>query len=276
MSVDVVSEWKCHEGRQLVFEHESSACDTTMTCSIFLPPGVDSPPVLWFLSGLTCTWENVTTKGFFQAAAAELGVAVVAPDTSPRGESVHDAGDRWDLGTGAGFYVDATADPWASNYQMYSYVVSELPEVVDGAFSVDMERQSVMGHSMGGHGALVVGLRNPDQYRAISAFSPIVAPSQVQWGEDAFGAYLEDESEWAAYDATQLVADHARPDTTIRIDQGTDDGFLEPQLRPELFVDACEAAEQPLELKMREGYDHSYYFISTFMDEHVRFHAEAL
>ena len=276
MSFEITSKWKCHGGRQVVFEHASQACNTDMDCAIYLPPGVERPPVIYFLSGLTCTWENVTTKGGFQAIASELGVAVVAPDTSPRGEQVHDAEERWDLGTGAGFYVDADAAPWADHYQMYSYVVSELPELIAEHFEVDTTRQSVMGHSMGGHGALVVGLRNPDQYRAVSAFSPIVAPSRVQWGQDAFGAYLTDRSAWAQYDATELVADHARPDITIRIDQGTDDGFLEPQLRPELFADACEAAGQPLDLRMHEGYDHSYYFISTFMAEHLRMHAQRL
>lgn len=276
MSFEITSSWKCHGGRQLVFEHDSTTCNTAMTGSVYLPPGVDNPPVLYFLSGLTCTWENVTTKGGFQGICAELGVALVAPDTSPRGDDVHDVEDRWDLGKGAGFYVDALRKPWSTHYQMYSYVVDELPALIDERFEVDTSRASVMGHSMGGHGALVVGLRNPEQYRSISALSPIVAPSQVQWGEDAFSAYLGERDHWAQYDATQLVAANARADEPILIDQGTADGFLDEQLRPHLFAEACESAGQPLQLNLREGYDHSYYFISTFMADHVRFHAQAL
>lgn len=272
--MEIKSEWKSFGGRQLVVEHDSETCSVPMTFSVYLPEGVERPPVLYFLSGLTCNWENVTTKGGFQRAAAEHGVAVVCPDTSPRGE-VHDASDRWDLGTGAGFYVDATAEPWSEHYQMYSYVTEELPTLVAAGFDLDMNRQSVTGHSMGGHGALVLGLRNPNLYRSVSAFSPIVAPSQVQWGEDALGAYLNGRDEWSAYDATELVAAHARRDT-ILIDQGKADGFLEPQLRTWLFEEACNAAGQPLEVRMHEGYDHSYYFISTFMQDHIEFHARAL
>lgn len=276
MTFEIKSQWKCHEGRQLVVEHESSSCHTPMQFSIFLPPNAENPPVFYFLSGLTCTWENVTTKGGFQAAAAELGVAVVAPDTSPRGEGVHDEADRWDLGKGAGFYVDAEREPWARHYQMYTYVTSELPALLDEHFEVDTSRQSVCGHSMGGHGALVVGLRNPKMYAAVSALAPIVAPSRVQWGKDAFGAYLNSESQWRQYDATELVAEYARPEIEIRIDQGTADGFLEEQLRPRIFEEACAAAGQPLQLEMREGYDHSYFFISTFLSEHLAFHADFL
>jgi S-formylglutathione hydrolase len=281
MTLTIINDWKCCGGRQQVVRHDSTACGVPMQFSIFLPPGfdkagVDNPPVLYFLSGLTCNWANVTEKGGFQRAAADLGVAVVCPDTSPRGENVYDAEDRWDLGKGAGFYVDADREPWSEHYRMYSYVTEELPQVVGQNFDVDTSRQSVTGHSMGGHGALVVGLRNPQMYRSISAFAPVVAPTQVQWGEDAFGAYLSSREDWSKYDATELVAKHAREDIEIRIEQGTADNFLEAQLRPELFVEACKEAGQPVELNMREGYDHSYYFISTFLGEHVAFHAKAL
>jgi S-formylglutathione hydrolase len=246
-----------------------------MEFGLFLPPGEGPHPVLYYLSGLTCNWENATTKAGFQQLAAELGIAVVTPDTSPRGDATADDSDRWDLGTGAGFYVDATAEPWSAHYNMYSYVTAELPALLDSDFPVDVARASVTGHSMGGHGALVIGLRNPEAYRSVSAFSPIVAPSQVQWGEDAFGAYLADESEWAAYDATELVSRGRRPGT-ILIEQGLADGFLEPQLRTHLFRKACEKSGQPVAVNMREGYDHSYYFIASFIDDHLRFHAEAL
>ncbi|AWV91066.1 S-formylglutathione hydrolase [Bradymonas sediminis] len=276
MSINIVSDWKSFGGRQQVVEHESKACGGTMKFGIFLPPGDGPHPVLYFLSGLTCSWQNVTEKGGFQRLAAELGVAVVAPDTSPRGEDVHDTPDRWDLGKGAGFYVNATAEPWSKHYQMYDYIVEELPQVLADNFPVDLSRQSITGHSMGGLGALVIGLRNPEQYRAISAFSPIVAPSEVQWGQDALGAYLQSEDEWAAYDPTKLVAKYAQKDREILIDQGKADNFLEPQLRPQRFADACKAAGQPLNLRLHEGYDHSYYFISTFLGEHLEFHARAL
>lgn len=273
--MNVTKEWKSFGGRQLVVEHDAQTCGVPMTFGLFLPPGVEKPPVLWYLSGLTCDWENATTKAGFQRLAAELGIAVVTPDTSPRGDDIADADGRWDLGTGAGFYVDATAEPWSEHYQMYSYVTDELPTAIGDEFGVDLSRQSVTGHSMGGHGALMVGLRNPDTYRSVSAFSPIVAPSQVQWGEDAFGAYLASEDEWAAYDATKLVAENPRPDTLL-IEQGKADGFLEPQLRTWLFEEACKEAGQDVQINMREGYDHSYYFIASFMDDHMRFHAEAL
>jgi S-formylglutathione hydrolase len=281
MTLTIINDWKCCGGRQQVVRHESTTCGVPMQFSIFLPPGYDTadgdnPPVLYFLSGLTCTWANVTEKGGFQRAAAEMGVAVVCPDTSPRGEDIHDADDRWDLGTGAGFYVDADNEPWSAHYKMYSYVVDELPALLDEHFDVDTSRQSVTGHSMGGHGALVVGLRNPGKYKSISAFSPVVAPSQVQWGQDAFEAYLSSREDWSQYDATELVREHARDDITIHIEQGTADSFLEDQLKPELFVDACAEAGQPVKLNRREGYDHSYYFISSFLPQHVELHAKAL
>lgn len=277
MEHKIVSQWRCFGGRQLVIEHVSEALGGLPTrTSVFLPPDVVRPPVVYYLSGLTCTWENVTAKGGFQRAAAALGLAVVCPDTSPRGEGVADAPDRWDLGQGAGFYVDATAEPWAAHYQMERYVTDELPRLVGESFDLDTARQSVMGHSMGGHGALTLGLRHPELYRAISALSPIVAPSQVQWGRDAFGAYLASEAEWAEHDACALVATRARPGLTILIDQGAADTFLASQLRPELFVAACEAAGQPVELRMHEGYDHSYYFIASVIDAQLAHHARAL
>ncbi len=273
--MEIIKEWKSFGGRQLVVRHQSTACACPMDLGLFLPPGDGPHPVLFYLSGLTCNWENATTKAGFQKLAAELGIAVVTPDTSPKGEGIADAEDRWDLGTGAGFYVNATSEPWAANYQMYDYVTEELPKLLGEFAELDVSRASVTGHSMGGHGALVLGLREPQLFRSVSAFSPIVAPSQVQWGQDAFGAYLADESEWAAYDATLLVANHARPDT-ILIDQGLADGFLENQLKTSVFVDACKSAGQQVNARMREGYDHSYYFIASFMEEHMRFHAEAL
>lgn len=272
----ITKEWKSFGGRQLVVEHESDTCGVTMTFAVYLPPQTTSPPLLNYLSGLTCNWENVTTKGGFQRVASELGIAVVTPDTSPRGEQIADADDRWDLGTGAGFYVDATAEPWADHYQMYSYVTRELPALLQAEFDIDTARQSVTGHSMGGHGALMVALRNPESYRSASAFSPIVAPSKVQWGEDAFGAYLASRDEWMAYDSTELVKAGRTFDGKLLIDQGEADGFLEPQLRPWLFAEACEGAGQAVEIRRHDGYDHSYYFVSTFLEEHVRFHAGAL
>lgn len=244
-----------------------------MTFGLYLPDGVENPPVVLFLSGLTCTWENATTKAGFQRVAAELGLAVVTPDTSPRGD-VADAEDRWDLGTGAGFYVDATAAPWDAHYAMDSYVTDELPRLLS-EFDVDTSRISVTGHSMGGHGALVLGLRQPDRYRSVSAFSPIVNPTEVQWGQDAFGAYLESRDEWAAYDATLLLESRVHPNT-ILIDQGKADGFLEEQLKPRVFEEACARVGQDVRVRMHEGYDHSYYFIASFIEDHLRFHAEVL
>jgi len=276
MSVSIISDWKSFGGRQKVVEHASSTCGVPMQFAIFLPPGDGPHPVLYFLSGLTCSWQNVTEKGGFQRLAAELGVAIVAPDTSPRGDEVHDTPDRWDLGKGAGFYVNATAKPWSEHYQMYAYIVDELPEFIAKNFPIDPTRQSITGHSMGGLGALVIGLKNPGKYRAISAFSPIVAPSEVQWGQDALGAYLQSPDEWPAYDPTHLVSQYPHRDREILIDQGKADSFLDTQLRPQRFADACEAAGQSLNLRLHEGYDHSYYFISTFLGEHLEFHAQAL
>ena len=275
--MDVVSEAKSHGGRQLVVKHASACTATDMTFSVFLPPQAEQGacPVVWYLSGLTCTHANVTEKGEYRAACAELGLVFVAPDTSPRGEGVPDA-EGYDFGQGAGFYVDATEEPWSANFRMWTYVVEELPDLVASEFAVDMERQAITGHSMGGHGALTVALNDPDRFRSVSAFAPIVAPSQVPWGQKALGGYLgEDSSAWRRHDAVSLIEDGARLPELL-VDIGTADPFLEQELRPELLEKACERAGISLQLNRRQGYDHSYYFISTFMAEHLRWHAERL
>ena len=273
--MDTVSVARAHGGTQHVVRHSSRETGTDMTFSVFVPPQADEGaacPVVWYLSGLTCTHANVTEKGEYRRACAELGLIFVAPDTSPRGAEVPDD-EAYDLGQGAGFYVDATQAPFDRHYRMYSYVTGELPEAVASAFPVDLERQSIMGHSMGGHGALTIALRNPGRYRAVSAFAPIVAPSQVPWGEKALGRYLgTDRSAWRGHDAVALIEDGARV-SEILVDQGTADNFLEQQLRPERLAAACERAGIAIQLRMHAGYDHSYYFISTFMADHLRWHA---
>jgi len=249
-----------------------------MKFAVYLPPRAksESVPVLYFLSGLTCTEENFITKAGAQQFAAKYGVVLVAPDTSPRGSGIPGENDDWDFGTGAGFYVDATHEPWSQHYRMYSYITRELPALVAEYFPVRSDRQGIFGHSMGGHGALVCALRNPDQYRSVSAFAPIVAPIRAPWGQKAFNGYLgSDQETWKAYDATELVLTQPFKHP-ILIDQGTADQFLEKQLMPDVFQQACEKAGQSLILRMQEGYDHSYYFISTFVEDHIRHHAEAL
>jgi S-formylglutathione hydrolase len=277
-AIEVVSENKSHGGRQLVVRHASSATSTQMTFSIFLPPQAERGerlPVVWYLSGLTCTHANVTEKGEYRAACAELGLIFVAPDTSPRGEDVPD-GDGYDFGLGAGFYIDATEEPWAKNYRMWTYVTEELPALVVGEFAVDGYRQGIMGHSMGGHGALTVALRTPHLFRSVSAFAPIVAPSQVPWGQKALAGYLgDDRTAWRKHDAVALIADGARV-SELLIDVGDADQFLESELRPELLERACADAGIPLTLRRQPGYDHSYFFISTLMADHLRWHAERL
>jgi S-formylglutathione hydrolase len=278
MTIEIVGENRAHGGRQLVAKHASAATGTDMTFSLFLPPQAGAGgklPVVWYLSGLTCTHANVTEKGEYRAACAEQGLIFVAPDTSPRGADVPDD-EAYDFGQGAGFYVDATEQPWASHFKMWSYVTEELPALVAAEFPADMERQGIMGHSMGGHGALTVALRDPARFRSVSAFAPIFAPSQVPWGRKALAGYLgSDETVWRKHDSVALVEDGARLDELL-VDVGTADQFLESELKPELLERACREAGIALTLNRREGYDHSYYFISTFMADHVRWHAERL
>jgi len=276
MAIERIEHRGCFGGWQDVYEHASDTLDCTMRFAVYLPPQAERArlPVLYWLSGLTCNEQNFITKAGAQRYAAEHGVILVAPDTSPRGDDVPDA-DGYDLGKGAGFYVDATQQPWAAHYRMYDYVVRELPALIEANFPAT-DARSISGHSMGGHGALVIALRNPGRYRSVSAFSPIVAPSQVPWGEKALGAYLgDDRSAWAQYDATALIAD-APERLALLVEQGEADEFLEGQLRPQLLRAACEAAGHPLELRMRPGYDHSYYFIASFIGEHIAHHARAL
>ncbi len=276
--MDIVSENRSHGGRQLVVKHASSATSTDMTFSIFLPPHTErggKQPVVWYLSGLTCTHLNVTEKGEYRAACASHGLIFIAPDTSPRGDDIPD-GEGYDFGTGAGFYVDATREPWSRNFRMWTYVTDELPELIKSEFPADMDRQGIMGHSMGGHGALTVALNFPERFRSVSAFAPIVAPSQVPWGEKALDGYLgADPASWRRHDAVALIEDGARVKELL-VDVGTADQFLERELRPELLDRACSDAGIPLTLRTQTGYDHSYYFISSFMADHLLWHAERL
>ena len=278
MPIEVISEAKGHGGRQLVVKHASSETSTAMTVSIFLPPQVEDGgrlPVVWYLSGLTCTHANVTEKGEYRAACAEHGLIFVAPDTSPRGEDVPDD-DGYDFGQGAGFYVDATQAPWSHHYRMWTYVTEELPALIGAEYPADMGRQAITGHSMGGHGALTGALRHPGRFRSVSAFAPIVAPSQVPWGEKAFSGYLgADRVQWKQHDAVALIEGGARVPELL-VDIGLADQFLERELRPELLDKACADAGIRLTLRRQAGYDHSYYFISTFMADHLRWHAERL
>jgi S-formylglutathione hydrolase len=275
---ETLSEQVCFGGVQGFYRHESKAVGGAMRFAVYKPPQADKGkvPVVTYLAGLTCTEETFTIKAGAQRVAAELGLMLVMPDTSPRATRHPGDDASWDFGQGAGFYVDATAEPWRANYRMYSYVTEELPALIGAGFPARMERQGIFGHSMGGHGALVLGLRNPGTYRTISAFAPIVAPMQVPWGKKAFSGYLgSDEASWAAYDASALV--RAKPTAgTILIDQGVADKFLAEQLRPELFEEACKAAGQKLTLRRQPGYDHSYYFIQTFIADHLKHHATGL
>jgi S-formylglutathione hydrolase len=279
MTLEAVSAVRSHGGVQGVYRHASSATGTDMVFSVYVPDHAAGAqlPVVWWLSGLTCTQANVTEKGEFRRACSELGLIFVAPDTSPRGEGVpDDAEGAYDFGLGAGFYVDATQPPFANNYRMWSYVTAELPALVAAQFPVDIHRQSIMGHSMGGHGALTVGLSFPDRFKAVSAFAPIVAPSQVPWGEKALAGYLgPDRGAWRRHDAVALIEDGARVPALL-VDQGAADAFLATQLKPELLEVACAKAGIALTLRLQPGYDHSYYFISTFMADHLRWHAERL
>jgi len=260
------------------YRHDSDSCRCSMTFSVYLPPQAESGkvPAVYWLSGLTCTDDNFRTKAGAQRYAAELGLALIIPDTSPRGDKVPDAADRYDLGHGAGFYVNATRQPWSKHYHMYDYVVKELPALIEAGFPVVPGLKSVCGHSMGGHGALVCALKNPGEFRSVSAFAPICNPLQSPWGEGCFSAYLGDRREdWEAYDATCLVQAGARV-PAILIDQGTGDEFLAEHLFPHNLQAACETAALPLTLRMQDGYDHSYHFIASFIGDHLAWHAEAL
>ncbi|WP_421850832.1 S-formylglutathione hydrolase [Oricola sp.] len=276
--METVSEAKAHGGVQGVYKHQSEATGCEMTFAVFVPPqAAKAPcPVVWYLSGLTCTHQNVMDKGEYRRMAAALGLIIVCPDTSPRGDGVADDPDDWQIGKGAGFYVDATEVPWADHYRMYSYIAEELPDLIADSFPADMDRQAVFGHSMGGHGALTLALKNRARFRSCSAFAPIVAPSQAEWARKAFALYLgTDEKKWRQHDATCLVEDGAHfPE--LLVDQGAADGFLESGLMPHLFDEACRKSGIALTLRMQPGYDHSYNFISTFMDDHLRWHADRL
>ena len=278
MTLTQVSAWKSFGGMLSVHDHESALLGCTMRFAVYLPPQAkDGPvPVLWYLSGLTCTWANMMEKSGVQEHAARHGVIIIAPDTSPRGEHVPND-EAYDLGQGAGFYLTATQDPWARNYRMDQYITDELPALIAANFpAADMQKQGIFGHSMGGHGAITLHLKHPDTYKSCSAFSPITSPARVPWGEKAFTAYLGAPSiAWEQYDATELVKER-QSKALILVDTGTVDSFLEAQLKPEIFIKACEKDGQSLDYRLHEGYGHDYYFIATFMDEHIAHHAKAL
>lgn len=274
----VLSQNTAFGGMQGVYSHASEACNTEMTFAVYVPPqAISAPcPVVWYLSGLTCTHANVMEKGEYRRMASELGLIIVCPDTSPRGDEVADELTNWQMGKGAGFYLDATQAPWAEHYQMYSYITQELPAFVSQHFRIDRERQGIFGHSMGGHGAMTIALKNPDRFKSCSAFAPIVEPSTADWSMGALEKYLgADKAAWRQYDACALVEDGARFPEFL-IDQGSADGFLETGLRPWLFEQAIKGTDIGLTLRLQERYDHSYYFISSFMDDHLKWHAERL
>jgi len=277
--MEVVSEQRCFGGTQGFYRHDSTACGGSMNFAVYVPPQAadGKVPVVVYLAGLTATHETFPIKAGAQRVAGELGLMLVAPDTSPRDTGFEGATGDWEFGEGAGFYLDATQPPWSSRFRMETYVAEELPALIAERFPADFTRCGIMGHSMGGHGALTLALRHPDRYRSVSAFAPIVAPSEVPWGLNAFPRYLGDAREaWKAHDAFELVRSGRRFDGTILIDQGGADKFLCGQLRPELFIDACRAAGQPVEFRMQPGYDHSYWFIQSFIEDHLRHHAQAL
>ncbi len=275
--LELVSEARCFEGLQRTYRHDSDACRCKMQFAVYLPPAAERGPVpaLYWLSGLTCTEENFSVKSGAQRYAAELGLALIIPDTSPRGVDIHGQDEQIDFGTGAGFYVNATAAPWSAHYNMYDYVTRELVDAVDANLPVDPARKSVSGHSMGGHGAIIVGIGNPDAYKSVSAFAPIAAASRSEWGGNAYRRYFGDNREkWAEYDASELIR-RAPSRHELLVDQGTADPFLE-KLRPADLKEACAASGQRLTYNERPGYDHGYYFVGTFIGEHLRFHAAAL
>jgi S-formylglutathione hydrolase len=274
-----ISQSLCFGGVQAVYSHPAHETRCAMRFGLFLPPQASAGrvPVLYWLSGLTCTEDNFIVKAGAQRVAAELGLAIVVPDTSPRGLGIPGEGDSYDFGLGAGFYVDATEAPWSAGYRMYSYVTKELPAYVEARFPVDPERKGLFGHSMGGHGALTIALRNPAIYRSVSAFAPISSPMRCPWGEKALTGYLgDDRRRWRDYDATALIEERGWTGPTILVDQGTSDPFRERQLKPELLKEACERAGVGLDLRLRDGYDHSYFFIATYIEDHLRFHAREL
>jgi S-formylglutathione hydrolase len=279
--LETVSRNRCFGGEQRVYRHRSAETGTDMRFAAFLPPGAGEGgarvPVVWFLAGLTCTEENFTVKAGAQRVAAELGLALVAPDTSPRGEGVpDDPHGAYDFGLGAGFYVDATQEPWSRNYRMESYVARELPALIGSELPVDIGRQGITGHSMGGHGAITLALRNPGRFAAVSALAPISSPMNCPWGEKALGGYLRlDRAAWRAHDGCALIEDGARV-SDLLVDQGTADNFLDTQLKPHLLEEACGRAGIPLTLRRQEGYDHSYFFIASFIEDHLRWHAARL
>jgi S-formylglutathione hydrolase len=279
MTLEIVSQARSFGGTQFTYRHDSAETGTPMRFSVFVPPQAEhaNVPVVWFLSGLTCTEENFTTKAGAQRMAAELGLLVIAPDTSPRGEGVPDDPEKaYDFGLGAGFYVNATEAPWSKNYRMRAYIERELPALAKAELPADMDRQGIMGHSMGGHGAITIALRNPARFASVSAFAPIASPMNCPWGEKALTGYLgPDRAKWRQYDSCALIEDGGRLPGLL-VDQGTADNFLANQLKPELLEKACARADIALTLRRQEGYDHSYFFIATFMEDHLRYHAKAL
>jgi S-formylglutathione hydrolase len=279
MTLTTIAQNRCFGGVQGTYSHESTVTGCTMRFGVFLPPQSLSRrvPLLYWLSGLTCTEENFIVKAGAQRVAAELGIALVVPDTSPRGLNIPGEMASYDFGLGAGFYVDATEAPWSQGYRMYSYVVGELREAVTAGFSVDTSRAGIFGHSMGGHGALTIALKNPQFYKSVSAFAPICSPMRCPWGEKALAGYLGvDRASWRDYDATALIEDRGWRGPALLVDQGTKDQFLDSQLKPELLRASCKEWNVPLELRMQDGYDHSYFFISSFIEDHLRFHARHL
>jgi S-formylglutathione hydrolase len=278
---EVVSQHRCFGGTVGFYKHDAASTACAMKFAVFTPPQAQSGrvPVLYYLAGLTCTEETFMIKAGAQRVAAELGIMLVAPDTSPRGVKLPGDTDSWDFGVGAGFYVDATVEPWSRHYRMYTYVTQELRALIEAQFPADTARTGIFGHSMGGHGALTIALRNPERYRSVSAFAPIAAPKQSPWGQKAFSGYLgPDRGQWSQYDATELVAGvkDAASRPSILIDQGLSDQFLQTQLHPHLFEEACRKVGYPLQLRRQEGYDHSYYFISSFVQDHLVHHARIL